>query len=781
VSDGQVDGEINGVRGMRWWLPVALGILVVLSATRFVLRLRERSHVVCEQEQQDTASRHNIPVGQAEGPPCEDVRDPLAAANCFLRRGDLAGAERSASAMIGGSRYGSAHWILGYVAMRKVSSTEAKVHAIVALVAHTLTRDDQELIRDLVLLSEIAKQIGDFERALDLADDVLRLLLRSESRDSHAWMLAYVARADALRRLGDLQSASNTLASALEPGASVCEACDRMWLHLKRGLTLVEQGSPWAMSELWIAEEANIRCKQRDVTMQILMNRAWLRRRDDPVGASADLDRLAKLDEPDEPAFEEYLLRGYLAADRGQCDEAERDFDKAERQAPSDADWLWVLERARGELSEMCGSLNAESHYRRSAEMVTSLRANARFHSGNFVSSHRAAYDDLIGLLARQGRWRDVMTVVLGLDASDMLRATTDGVAPHGGDDLPRAASPPPNVVAPIAVNDLLSAWQSRDLVVVIAPTPREIGPGTEQVYRLRISHGEVTGQVVGSAIHARTMAEALLTDPGDRVAAQQLGAMIVPPGADGDVLHVLAIGALSKVPLAALRDADGALSLAKRPFVRVLALHAKKPIRSASLGGEHAVVIADPLWNLPSAAIEGIVVAGMLGAGTERYGRWADRPATRARLESARDALVLHVAAHVGDYGLSRALFLFDGTVTPSEIVANHIAPHIAVLASCGSAAATDEEGWGSHAAAFLAAGTSAVVATDRSVGDEVALIVMTAFYAQPDWRTDPARALARVQQDLATGDRSNPEASKPAVWAAFFVLARPPEIEHR
>jgi len=125
------------------------------------------------------------------------------------------------------------------------------------------------------------------------------------------------------------------------------------------------------------------------------------------------------------------------------------------------------------------------------------------------------------------------------------------------------------------------------------------------------------------------------------------------------------------------------------------------------------------------------------------------------------------------------------DGDVEPSEMVRQRLAPRLAVLAGCGSAAALDEEGWGSIAAALLESGTAVVIATDRSVDDEPSLTVMRGFYGQPDWRTDPARALARVQQALAaqadTPGAPSDEASKPQSWPAFSVLVRPPVIPVR
>jgi CHAT domain-containing protein len=139
----------------------------------------------------------------------------------------------------------------------------------------------------------------------------------------------------------------------------------------------------------------------------------------------------------------------------------------------------------------------------------------------------------------------------------------------------------------------------------------------------------------------------------------------------------------------------------------------------------------------------------------------------------------VLHIAAHVADQGRWRTLRLADGDVDPAEMVRGHLAPHLAVLAGCGSAAAMDAEGWGSIAAALLESGTAAVIATDRSVGDAASLSVMRDFYAQPDWRADPARALARVQRALdARAATSNDEATRPRSWAAFSVLRRPPAV---
>ena len=203
---------------------------------------------------------------------------------------------------------------------------------------------------------------------------------------------------------------------------------------------------------------------------------------------------------------------------------------------PPDADWRWEIECARAELSELRGGLFgdmlAEYHFRRAIAIVAELRSSARARSAYLVTSHRGPYDGLIALLARHGRWRDVLGVVLELDASDMLRATADeaiardhtlrGATRRSGARPRRRRSPSNSVVA---------AWRSRELVIVIAPSPRQIGPGHERAYRLRIAGGQVTGEDVGDASTARRWADDLFADPGDRASARALGRMIVPPG----------------------------------------------------------------------------------------------------------------------------------------------------------------------------------------------------------------------------------------------------------
>jgi tetratricopeptide (TPR) repeat protein len=725
----------------------------------------------CERAFWSGDMRRGVEVCRASHARTGNVRDLSWAAQAHMYLGELDQAEELAGQLLTGPLLGDGHRILSFVTLRRGSGDAARWHASLAVFAHTLAGDERALQTALVMRAQAAWQVGDFTASLDAADKALTLARRLNAPRKE--VAAHLARADALRRMGDRRGATDAVTRAI---ARATEPCDKAWAYLKKGMCQMEaEKEGLAALDLKSAAQANGRCRSRSVSTAVTLNEAWLLRRKDPRGALAKLDEVTK---SEGDLLEALLLRGYLAADRGALVEADRYLTQAASLDPPDADWTWEIASARAALFEQRGDdLRAESQYREATELVASLRGSARARSAYLVASHRRPYDGLIALLARKGRWRDVLAVVLDLDASDMLRATADQVVSHQpspsapvGDSI---ATPPP------PLEDVLSAWRSRDLVIVIAPSRRQIGPGLERAYRLRVMHGEVTGEDVSDASTARRWAEALFADPGDKAAARALGPMIVPPGASDEILHVLAIGPLGKAPLAALRDADGSLSSGRRPLVRVLALRATRP---ESSGTSPPVVMADPQGDLPGAAMEGAVVARALGAGARVSGSGTSFPATRARLWEARDAELLFVAAHVVNRGHRRALRLADSDIGPAEMVRGRLAPRLAVLASCGSAAAMDEEGWGSIAAALLESGTAKVLATDRSIDDAASLTVMRDFYAQPDWRADPARALTRVQRALdARAATSSEPATQPRAWAAFSVLHRPPVVPGR
>lgn len=686
-------------------------------------------------------------------------------------------AEHFASKLLLTSRYGDAHSVLSYVALVRESGIAAKAHAAIALFAHKAAGDERSIVSDLVSLSQASLNLGEFTAALDLADEATRLAPSLE--DPRYEVPALIARADALRRIGAPVEAVVALNRAL---ALKIHACDRMSIHLKAAnMQLESEQDSLALHELEMARRAHRECPVKGIESSIMAVEAWALRARDPAAALARLDRLAELHQEEGP--ESIVLRGYLAADRGDTTQADHYLRLAGRLEPSHADWPWQIECSLGEVWDQLHTADtdarAEAHFRRSIELVAALRTTTRARSAYLVLSHRAPYDGLIALLARNGRWRDALAVVLELDASDMLRSTAaervirDDVSLKDVETAKLAVSSRvPNV------DDVLSAWHSRELVIVIAQAARQISRLKGRAYRMRIVDGEVTGEDVGSARAARTRVTDLFVDPSNAAAAREVGQMLVPADTSERPLYILAVGALGKAPLAALRSPDNSLLVGHRPLVRVLALHA---IYADSVATGAPAVLADPRGDLPSAAAEGRMAINAIGGDVRASGSRMPIPATCAQLWAASDASLLHFAGHVDLAGPWRALQLADGEIDSTEIAVRRFAPRVAILAGCGSAAATDEEGWGSIAAALLEAGTTVVIATDRSVDDKATLEVMRRFYAQPNWRTDPARALGQVQNVLDTEAVSKTAAHNPASWAAFTVLGRPPTIATR
>jgi tetratricopeptide (TPR) repeat protein len=761
-------------RGCARFAVIAVGLVAGAVAGVLIWRGSSAAVLACEREARAGHRPATVRLCLDAHRDTGDERALYWAAKADVDLGEIEEADRLLHRLSSRALDGEARRLLGYIASREGRYREAQLQAILASAAFMAAGQWQGLARDEVLMSQVARHLGDFTAALVAAD--LALTLATRLGDSHAANIAYIARADALSEIGDIQGACDTLATAED---CATEPCDRTWDSLRHGTCLMDLGQDdLARPQLSAAARANERCDDPNVWVQILSNQAWLLRKRDPAAALVKLDDLRRRKRGDE-SVDTLMLRGYIAADRGALDDAADFVTQAETLDGGSAEWSWEIARVRGELFEQRGGalarLLAEYEYRRSNAMVAALRARSPAGSAFLVSQHRWPYDGLIALLARERRWRDALAVVLDLDASDMLRATAvehTGAAPDPPDPGASALRP---VVIPPSVEAVLSAWRGRDMVIVVAQSSRQIGAGNERVYRLQVSDGEVRGEDVGDARTARGWAKALFEDPDNREAARALGRVMIPPGSSARAMHVLAIGALGKVPLAALRDDDGSLIIGRRPLVRVLALRAT---RRESRGAGSPVVIADPRGDLAGAAVEGSVVARAVGAEAQVSGSRSTRRASRAELWAANDAALLHIAGHVISLGRRRVLPVADGEVGPAEILQHGLAPRLAVVASCGSAAATDEEGWGSIASALLEAGTAAVVATDRRVDDGATLEMMRAFYAQPDWRADPARALARVQaHDAAAGAAAG--AATAQTWAAFSVLGRPPYIE--
>lgn len=664
--------------------------------------------------------------------------------------GELDQATDVARRLLDGPLRGKGHLLLCEALTAQDRGRLAHDHGIDAYMAHLVVHKRSNMTADALCMSQSAWQFGDFESALSAAEDTIRLAAATGQRSTE--FLGHIARIDALRRIGAWREASEAVDAAV---VRVTSECDQAWLHLKGGMLLEESDqASLAPIEYDLADRANATCRSTEITSAVDLNRAMLLVRDHPDQAGKILDaEVAAYGD----AFEIRLMRAVIAGNRGDRVAAAELLADAAGEEPPDEDWRWELERTRAELAaaagDPAGDLAAERAYRRAMVMVSHLRATTQRRSALLLASHHAPYDGLILLLARQGRWQEALAVVEELDASDMLQAAAD---------LGQVGA------VRLSMEGLVDAWRGRELVIVVAPSRRLIAREPEPVIRIHVVDGRVTGELFGSAEETRAAAGTLFGNPDQVEAARALGRVLVPADQGTGTLDILALGSLGKVPLAALRDATGSLIIARRPLGHVLSL---RPRAAEAPSDDRAIVLADPRGDLLSARFEGRLVAGLLGERAALAGADAT-PATSERLGDARHAGLLHVAAHVADHGRWRVLRLADRDVDPAEFVRLGIAPRLAVLASCGSGAAHDDEGWGSIAAALIASGTTAVVATDRAVGDFSAFRLVMSFYAQPDWAADPTRALARVQVGQARLGIAAAE------WAAFGVLRGPPSL---
>jgi CHAT domain-containing protein len=166
----------------------------------------------------------------------------------------------------------------------------------------------------------------------------------------------------------------------------------------------------------------------------------------------------------------------------------------------------------------------------------------------------------------------------------------------------------------------------------------------------------------------------------------------------------------------------------------------------------------------LRAAAAEADVVARALS--TWRLVRFDGSAATRdAVLTALPTARILHYAGHSeasGSGGTSSALLLAGRSRADlADLLGAAHTPELVVLSACEAAgnSFTDGDAEGSMiglAQAFIAAGTRAVIAPTRAVGDEDARAFMAAFYAGfADGSLDSLPAAFR-KAALAAGSQS-------------------------
>jgi tetratricopeptide (TPR) repeat protein len=436
-------------------------------------------------------------------------------------------------------------------------------------------------------------------------------------------------------------------------------------------------------------------------------------------------------------------------------------------------EWKWQLESALGSANEGLGQLAAaEAAFAQAAAGVEKLRQGVDFDDLKswLLDRRREPYEGLFRLHARAGRAQAAIEVLERAKARTFLdafiRSASTPTAEARGEGflaestarvdglhalLPIMSKSPAVEVRPI--ESVLDGVRDKNVLVYFEAGDElwlvSLLTGRTRLYRIPQTRRAV-----------RELVERFLAERDDAAVATALGNALLPPGSlppVGSALHIVTDGTLGRMPFAALLPRGRALvrdyTLSYVPSLN--ALHAAGERASVAYGP--AVVLGDSRSDLPAAGRESADVAALLGVTP-----YVGRAATRARIAEAARAGVLHLATHTGVGTRGPWIAMTDGDVDAATLLTQSTQPRLAVLATCASAAKEGRDLWGSLGAAFLAAGTKAVLASLWSIRDDEAREFVMRFY-QEGGAANSAEALARTQRAFI-------DQGKPArFWAPF------------
>jgi len=669
-----------------------------------------------------------------------DPAHGLSAARAALYVGRYADATRLATALLPGPRAADARTMLGATALANSERGEAIVQLTLALVLHASAHDSRGIARDAHQLAGVRVQLGELGTARRLLETASRAADRAADR--HMQVLVDLASADIACATGDLAAAdrwaAHALVSADNPGDVVVARFKQGYVRLEAGHSALARSA----LERALADELAAPSPRDQFVAAARLNLAYLSRkagRYDEALAGIEQARAAGLEDMDY-----HMHRGLVFADRGELARADVELTAAEAAGP-EGEWRWWVAYHRALLAGKSGDAVAHERLGREAvARVAALAVSSREYGPSVIAKFREPHLDLIGLLASQGRWNDVLEIVAFMDAGTLLASRE-----AAGELTPSSLSlGTPTRSRPEVLDDVvarvLAAWRGRHLVILV--------PGGSQIWRLDLRDGVVTGAAVGAVEPLSGFARALEADPGDAAAARAIEAALFPTrAADAELVEVLAIGPIGRAPLAAIST---------RRLARVPGVLPRAAPRDR---GRRAWAIGNPTGDLPASTLEvGRLVARL------RATALVGPAATRAAFAGVGGGDLLHVAAHTSQQDGAAVILLADGGVAASDIAALSPAPRLVVLATCASAVGRDDAGTGSLVNEFLNAGADAVVATRWSVGDADAAALIAAFYEEGGL-LDPVRALVAAQGRHALSSTTS---------SAFEVtLARPVE----
>jgi tetratricopeptide (TPR) repeat protein len=638
--------------------------------------------------------------------------------------------------------------------------------------------------RDPLRASNSASRLADLARAEEAIDVAIGRLheaidLAGQSKDLRARLLAALGMSELLVAVGDTRGAANILAEA----AAIVEAPEN---ELFRRDYLLARATVDARNDHRSAAAAGFeRCLEDppptadpktlhgcELGLADLLARApWDRiAQAEALVASARrrLDEIAQnYGDVPEATAEIELLEARIAARRGRPDIAQALFRRVHESRAGPA----IRSRAGVALARLLLADDetvgeAERVLRASTAAVELLRDGAHYRETHRAMPEelRTPYELLFVLRREQGDLAGALASMERVLERDFIDQLTAGPAPGS---------------AAVGTADLRAAARrarARQILDQRSARPADAS--------LELPHGSITFAffsaegvlwrvvVTGPTVDIEAIAPVgdLAPDldearrrPGSQ-AAGRLRARLFPPAllpAPGTSLQIVPDRALEGIRFAALPGADGFLierhALSIAPSLRVAA--AGQELASAG----PSVVLGDPDRSLVHSLEEAQQVAARFGTTPD-----AGLAANRAALSKARRAAVLHVASHGKVLDGRTVLLLADGPIDGADVLDLDLAPRLAVLASCTSAAQQREAMWTSVAAGLLAAGAHGVIGALGSIPDPDAKDLALAFY-RADGATRPVTALARVQRDAIR--RGVPV----EIWSTLAYLGAP------
>ena len=428
------------------------------------------------------------------------------------------------------------------------------------------------------------------------------------------------------------------------------------------------------------------------------------------------------------------------------------------------------LLKVRGDaLARRGDAVAAEQAWRAAAESVEAWRASiptTQLRSG-LVARHRGVLESWLDSTGERGDADgalDVVQRIIGRELLDRIYQR-EANAPAAADASIRDLEHRLAVHRELSVT--MSGAQGRGDLRDVAHDMIAIMLGARSVWVLRRARGRWS---ITRASDRKTVTEwvdAYRGNVDDPDVAARLGGALFPEATlppAGTPLVVMLDPELSDVALAGLRVGDRYL-VERAEIFEVLApdlLFTGVPQGP----WQPPVAVADPRRDLPDAAAETIVVAEITGAA-----RYVGSQATREALVALRRPSLLHVATHskVED---GRATFvLADDALSANEIINLELAPRLAVIATCRSL--VDDHPGRSLVAAFLAAGSPAVIGVKHALDDRDGAELMRSFY-RLHGATSPLRALALAQRAaIAAG-------LPPRAWATVSFFGVGGWLEH-